>query len=81
MTWILSFLMGNPLGRTLAKYALVVAGVGLIVLIIFRKGKKAGELDRALATVKAMKERVNVDMEIRQMDVSARRTALKRWVR
>lgn len=81
MTWVLSFLIGNPLGRTLAKYALVVIGVGLIVLMIFRKGKKAGELDRALATVKAIKERVNVDMEIRQMDLPARRDALRRWVR
>ena len=81
MTWIISFLIGNPLGRTIAKYAMIAALIGLAILMIYRKGRNDQALSRAAATVKALKERIEVDHEIRSMPLNARRDALKRWVR
>lgn len=81
MSFILSFLVGNPLGRTLAKVMLGVAIVGIVVLMIYKKGRNDQKLSRAMATLKAMKQRVEIDNEIRHMDRAARADALRRWVR
>lgn len=81
MTWALSFLLGNPLGRTLAKYALFATIIAIIVWMIYRKGRNDLKASQALATVKALKERIDVDHEIRNMSPTARRDALRRWVR
>lgn len=81
MTWIIGSLLGNPFGRMIAKVLLGVAIVGMIVLMIYKKGRNDQKLSKAMATLKAMKERVNVDNEIRHMDKPARRDALRKWVR
>jgi hypothetical protein len=81
MTFLLSFLIGNPLGRTLAKAGLILTLVGIAVLMIYKKGRNDQSLSRMLATVKALKERIDVDTEVRHMDINDRRDALRKWVR
>lgn len=81
MTWIIGFLIGNPMGRMVAKYLLILVAIAIIVWQIYRKGRNDLKAEQAMATVKALKERIDVDYEIRNMSLDARRRELARWMR
>lgn len=78
---VLSWLVGNPVGR-------VVAVVGIAITacwIAYQIGRKDGvdriKLQQAQRNLDALRDRVSVDEEIRKMPPDRRREELGRWVR
>jgi uncharacterized membrane protein len=78
---VLSWLIGNPIGR-------VVAIVGIVIMslwLAFQLGRKDGvSRIRAQETVRnldALRERIAVDESIRSMKPAERREELRKWVR
>ena len=81
MTWRVGTLMGSRWGRLLS--TVVIAGLisGVVVLLIYRKGRRDEELNRTLQRLETLQERIKVDEDIRRMSPADRRDALRRWVR
>jgi len=80
MTWLLSFLLGNPVGR-----ALGIGVVGFIMLmtfvgIIFRKGAASERSKQRLEQLDRVRKRITVDKEVRSMSPAERRAELSRWI-
>ena len=81
MTWLVGTLMGSRWGRLLSTVVITGLIAGVIMLLIYRKGRKDEELNRTLQRLETLKERIKVDEDIRRMSPADRRDALRRWVR
>lgn len=78
---VAAWLLGSRLGRGLVLVLLGAAILGLIVLSAFRRGKRDGALERAIATAGRVAERMASDDEIRRLPRAERRERLRQWAR
>ncbi len=80
MTWILSFLLGNPIGRALGIGLIGLLMLSTVVTIIYRKGAASERAKQRLQQMDRVRKRIAVDKEVRSMSPVERRRELRRWV-
>lgn len=78
---VLSWLVGNPVGRVVAVIGIAVTAVWIAYQIGRRAGVDRIRLQQAQRNLDALRDRVAVDEEIRKMPPDRRREELGRWVR
>ena len=81
MTAIAAWLLGSRLGRGLVLVLLGAGIVAMVALTAFRRGKRDGALERAIATAGRVAERMAGDDEIRRLPRAERRERLRQWAR
>jgi len=81
MIGFLAWLVTNPVGRAL----IVFGAVGVSAALLWYSGRKSGVASvrarQQADAIKALKEKVLTDNEIRQMSFDDRRARLREWVR
>lgn len=77
---VLSWLVGNPVGRVVAVIGIAVTAVWIAYQIGRRDGVDRIRLQQAQRNLDALRDRVAVDEEIRRMPADKRREELARWV-
>ncbi|GLQ53583.1 hypothetical protein [Devosia nitrariae] len=78
---ILSWLVGNPVGRVVAMVGVSIALLAVVFIVGRRSGENSKNLDDVSNSLEALRDRIAVDEEIRAMPPDRRREELSRWVR
>jgi len=78
---VLSWLVGNPVGRVVAVVGIAVTAIWIAYQIGRKDGVDRIRLQQAQHNLDALRDRVSTDEEIRKMPPNRRREELARWVR
>lgn len=78
---VLSWLIGNPIGRVVALLGIALMTVWVAYQIGRRDGIDRIKAQQAARNLDALRERVAVDEEIRRMPADQRREELRKWIR
>lgn len=77
---VLSWLVGNPVGRVVAVVGIAVTAAWIAYQIGRKDGVDRIKLQQAQRNLDALRDRVAVDEEIQKMPADKRREELERWV-
>lgn len=78
---ILTWLVGNPVGRVVAIVGISIALIFVVIRLSRQSGVKAAQAEVARMNLEALRERISVDEKVRSMPADQRREELARWVR
>lgn len=78
---ILSWLVGNPFGRVVAIVGISIAILFIVIRLSRQDGVKAAQAEVTRMNLEALRERISVDEEVRDMSADERREELRKWVR
>ena len=78
---ILSWLVGNPIGRVVAIAGVSIAILFVVIRLSRQDGVKAAQAEVTRMNLEALRERIAVDQEVRDMSAEERRKELSKWVR
>lgn len=78
---VLAWLTGSVWGRRLAVVGIVLVIIAVVLWRVFSAGRSAEKAKQTTRKLKAIKERIRTDDEIRSLPRSERLERLSRWVR
>ena len=78
---ILSWLVGHPIGRVVAIAGISIALLFIVIRLSRQDGVKAAQAEVTRMNLEALRERIQVDKEVRSMSAAERREELAKWIR
>jgi hypothetical protein len=78
---VLSWLVGNSIGRVVAIAGISISLLFVVIRLSRQDGIKAAQAEVTRMNLEALRERIAVDEEVRSMPAEQRREELRKWVR
>jgi hypothetical protein len=78
---VLSWLVGNPIGRVVAIVGISIALLAVVIRLSRQDGAAAAKSEVTRLNLEALRDRIAVDEEVRSMPADKRREELRKWVR